>query len=66
MVQMRHSGPGVGRFSADERQVDSDCSEAVIKLYPGALHTFTAFKGFKVADDAAGDTAAFLDEKSER
>jgi hypothetical protein len=41
-------------------------SEAVIKLYPGAPHTLTAFKGFKVADDAAADTAAFLDEKLER
>jgi acetyl esterase/lipase len=41
-------------------------SEAVIKLYPGAPHMFTAFKGSKVADDAAADTAAFLDEKLER
>ena len=38
-------------------------SEAVIKLYPGAPHMFSAFKGFKVADDAAVDIATFLNEK---
>ncbi|KAI9687213.1 MAG: hypothetical protein M1822_002256 [Bathelium mastoideum] len=38
-------------------------SEAVIKLYPGAPHMFSAFKGFKVADDAAAATMAFLSEK---
>lgn len=38
-------------------------SEAVIKLYPGAPHMFTAFKGMKVADDAAAATAAFLNAK---
>ncbi|KAF2659342.1 alpha/beta-hydrolase [Lophiostoma macrostomum CBS 122681] len=38
-------------------------SEAVIKLYPGAPHMFTAFRGVKVADDAAADTAAFLKGK---
>lgn len=38
-------------------------SEAVIKLYPGAPHMFSAFKGFKVADDAAAATMAFLNEK---
>jgi acetyl esterase/lipase len=39
-------------------------SEAVIKLYPGAPHMFSVFKGVKVADDtAADDTAAFLKEK---
>ncbi|KAF2233653.1 alpha/beta-hydrolase [Viridothelium virens] len=38
-------------------------SEAVIKLYPGAPHMFSAFKGFKVADDVAAVTMAFLNEK---
>ena len=38
-------------------------SEAVIKLYPGAPHMFSAFKGFKAADDAASEIAAFLNEK---
>jgi len=38
-------------------------SEAVIKLYPRAPHMFSAFKGFKVADDAAAVTTAFLNEK---
>jgi acetyl esterase/lipase len=38
-------------------------SEAVIKLYPGAPHMFSAFKGVKVADDTAADTTAFLKEK---
>ena len=38
-------------------------SEAVIKLYPGASHMFSAFKGFKVADDVAAAVTAFLNEK---
>lgn len=38
-------------------------SETVLKLYPGAPHMFSAFKGVKVADDTAADTAAFLKAK---
>lgn len=38
-------------------------SEAVMKLYPGAPHMFSAFKGFKVADDTAAATRAFLNER---
>ena len=38
-------------------------SEAVIRLYPGAPHMFSALRGFKVADDAASTTMAFLKEK---
>nr|ULT85520.1 alpha/beta hydrolase [Wicklowia aquatica] len=38
-------------------------SEVVIKLFPGAPHMFSAFKGFKVADDASAATAAFLNER---
>jgi acetyl esterase/lipase len=38
-------------------------SEAVIKLYPGAPHMFSAFRGVKVADDTFADTAAFLKKK---
>jgi acetyl esterase/lipase len=40
-------------------------SEAVIRLYPGAPHMFSAFKRSKVVDDTAADTAAFLKEKLE-
>jgi acetyl esterase/lipase len=38
-------------------------SEAVIELYPGAPHMFSAFKRSKVADDTAADTATFLKKK---
>ena len=38
-------------------------SEGVIRLYPGAPHMFGAFAGFKVADEAAAATSAFLEEK---
>lgn len=38
-------------------------SETVTNVYPGAPHMFTAFKGFKVADEAAAATVAFLNEK---
>ncbi|KAL9094236.1 MAG: hypothetical protein Q9165_003376 [Trypethelium subeluteriae] len=38
-------------------------SEALIRLYPGAPHMFSAFKGFKVADDMAAATMAFLNER---
>jgi acetyl esterase/lipase len=38
-------------------------SEAVLKLYPGAPHMFSAFRGVKVADDTAADTATFLKQK---
>ncbi|KAL9112953.1 MAG: hypothetical protein Q9227_002818 [Pyrenula ochraceoflavens] len=38
-------------------------SEAVTNIYPGAPHMFTAFKGFKVADDAMTATVEFLKGK---
>lgn len=38
--------------------------EAVLKVYPGAPHMFSAFRGMaKVADDCAEDVEAFLTEK---
>ncbi|ROW01899.1 hypothetical protein VMCG_05554 [Cytospora schulzeri] len=38
-------------------------SEAVVKLYPGSPHGFTAFKGSKMAEEAAAVTEAWLREK---
>lgn len=38
-------------------------SEAVTRLYSGAPHAFTAFKGFRVADEAEAATLAWLNEK---
>lgn len=37
--------------------------EAVVKIYPGAPHGFTAFPGVKVAEDAAAVTIQFVQEK---
>lgn len=38
-------------------------SEAVVKLYPGSPHGFTAFKGSKMAEEAAAVTEEWLREK---
>lgn len=39
--------------------------EAVVKIYPGAPHGFTAFPGIKVSEEAAAVTVQFLQEKLE-
>lgn len=41
----------------------SSGSEAVVKLYPGSPHGFTAFKGSKMAEEAAAVTEEWLREK---
>lgn len=41
-------------------------SEAVVKLYPGSVHGFTAFKGSKMAEEAAAVTREWLKEKLEK
>ncbi|KAK7748722.1 hypothetical protein SLS53_000745 [Cytospora paraplurivora] len=38
-------------------------SEAVVKLYPGSPHGFTAFKGSKMAEEAAAVTEEWLRER---
>jgi acetyl esterase/lipase len=39
--------------------------EAVVKIYPGAPHGFTAFSGIKVSEEAAAVTVQFGQEKLE-
>jgi len=37
--------------------------EAIVKIYPGATHGFTAFPGLPVADEANAVTLEFMQEK---
>lgn len=37
--------------------------EAIVKIYPGATHCFTAFPGLPVADEANAVTLKFMQEK---
>jgi acetyl esterase/lipase len=39
--------------------------EAILKIYPGAPHGFTAFPGAKVAEEAAAVAIQFVEEKLE-
>ncbi|KAK0666409.1 Alpha/Beta hydrolase protein [Cercophora samala] len=40
-------------------------SEAIVKIYPGACHAFTAVPGFKAAEEAWEATVQFMREKME-
>ncbi|KAK4173825.1 Alpha/Beta hydrolase protein [Triangularia setosa] len=41
-------------------------SEAIVKIYPGACHAFTAFPGTKMAEGAWRDTVQFMREKMDK